>query len=549
MPGRQIKTYVLSDSALKNSLRIVAGRGSGKSRFLGRVLAWQTLIRRKGGVILDPTGGVTANLVDKISRLPLAYRKQLWPRILYIDVAATDYLVPSPLYTRRPGDTLFAVANRFPEVLRSIDPHLQQAPILGWNSLQECASYAGQIATALGAQIDFVADLIAHPQHYKKVLSEALAHHPELEPAVDYFRQLMDPSSSALRERRTGSFTNKLLPFVADPTMLAAFGTHAPGMDWEAAVAQGQTVIINFENERDAQRRQFKLVWWFRDFIDYVKYRGQAGRGHEVLFLIDEVTQLLKFQSGADTAILTEDLEELVAVLARNYGCNVALAHQDLSQLNERARNVLMGCGTQIVGAISNPDDALYLARQFSRYEPYWVKKREPVWMSVQQFDKYGLTLDYSWPQIIDYRPVEFTPEEQILLAAERFRLPKFQFLMRPATAEGTLSDRLYKLSIENLDRGQYPHAGQVAQVLAWLRQKCGIPLETLLAEIRGRKTGKQEQKQKQMKSEPAPAILDTYYPPPYDATQPLSTDSDTPVSAPPAVTPDGGDRHDSFWK
>src|SRR4051794_4982996 len=112
------KRYVLSDSAFKNSLRIVAGPGSGKSRFLGRVLAWQTLIRRRPQVILDPTGGVTANLVDKISRLPCAYRKQLWPRLIYVDVAATDYLVPSPLYTRRATDTLFAVANRFPSVLK-----------------------------------------------------------------------------------------------------------------------------------------------------------------------------------------------------------------------------------------------------------------------------------------------------------------------------------------------------------------------------------------------------------------------------------------------
>ncbi len=87
---------------------------------------------------------------------------------------------------------------------------------------------------------------------------------------------------------------------------------------------------------------------------------------------------------------MAEDIEELVAVLARNYGVNVVIAHQNLSQVDEKINNVLMQMGTQMIGHLANPDDALYLARQFFHYEPYRVKKREPVWMNLEQPGSYG---------------------------------------------------------------------------------------------------------------------------------------------------------------
>ena len=196
-----------------------------------------------------------------------------------------------------------------------------------------------------------------------------------------------------------------------------------------------------------------------------------------------------------------------MAVDGRNYGVNVVIAHQNLSQVDERIRNILMQCGTQIIGLVSNPDDALFLARQFLRYDPKAVKKQEPIWMSVAQFTQSGALEGYSMPTIIDQRNVEFTPEEQLLRAMEQFRLPRFQFLVRPATAEGTVANRLYRTSIENLDAGQYPDAQQVNQVLAYLRQKSGIAVEQVLAEIRQRRTAKEEARKRPMKTNEQVAI------------------------------------------
>lgn len=484
LPELARRLRFLPNAALKLGCHIVGGPGSGKSRLLGRIIGWQAFVRRHPMVILDPSGGIVQNIVDKIERLAPADRKRIWPLIRYVDVGATDYIVPTPLYTRLGNDTLFAIANRFPAVLKRQDPHLQSAPILGWNSLYECAIYAGQIAAGLGKQLDFVAALIDHPAQYKDELRQVLAAYPETARAVQYFRELMDPNSGALRERRTASFRNKLLPFLADPTLLAGLAAPEPGVDWEAVVAQKQLVIIDFQHELDPDRRQFKMIWWFRSLIDFIKARGMAGRGREIFFVIDEVTQLLGQRAGEGNSILAEDLEELVAVLARNYGVNLFIAHQNLSQVDERIRNILMQCGTQVIGNIANPDDAEYLARQFLHYDPFQVKKREPVWAGVQQSDESGFLLGYSDPEIIDYRNVEFTPEEQVLRMMAKFRLPRFQFRIRPALAEGTVARRLYRLSIENLDAGQYPDSGRVNETLAYLRQKDGVAMASLLAKM-----------------------------------------------------------------
>lgn len=463
----------LSDSALKNGVHVMGAPGCGKTTFLG-MMAWQMFLRNKPMVIIDPTGGIVAYLIHKISQLPIEYRKKLWPRITYVDAGAKDYIVPSPLIFKFSDDEeLFETANRLPQVIRLRDPNLDSAPILGSNSLFECAVYANQIAAVLGEQIGFVAELIAHPERYKDRLTYALKHHPELQPAVTYFRELMDPKSGRLREQRTRSFANKLMPFIADRTMLATFGSKRLGIDWAQVQREGGAVWFDFGHELDRERRQFKMIWYFRSFLDYIKHRGIAGRGREFNLFVDELSQMVGY-NNQQQAVMAGELEELMSVLGRGFGVNNIIAHQRLSQFDENIQDVLMGMGTQIIGTVATYPDAKRLAEQFLRYNAYWVKKTEPIWMS-SIFGAY----------VVDERTMEFTLDEQVRMAAEQFmRLPPLTFFGSLAASEGNIAREIKKLSIANMDRNQHPDIEHVTQVRAMLRQKSGIPIDVLLAEI-----------------------------------------------------------------
>lgn len=468
----------LSDSARHNKIHIMAESGAGKSRYMGRVLAWLLFLRHFPQVILDPTGGTIANLFDKLIRLPRKYQERLWPRIRYVDMSGRgSYVVPFPLYYRLdPDDSLFDVSQRYLEVVKRMDVNLSQAPILGLNALTMLGTYTGMILTALGYQITEAPALIRNPVRWLPRIEYVLQDMPELFPAVEFYRDFAGWKPGE-RSRYAGTFLAKLLPFNADPTMRAMFGAREPGIDWQRMVDRSWTVCLDFSREFNAERRRFKLLWAFQSLIDFFKLRGFAGRQRPVSLIIDEVTQLLGFGSG-EHSVMAEDIEELVSVIARNYGIDLTIAHQNLPQIgSERIQKALMTMGTQMIGVQTDPDSAKYLADYFYRYNPYLVKRQEPIWMSVMQM-----------PAVVDYRPVEFTPEEQALLHSYPFMdLGRFQFLVRAPQQEGQLRASLKRVSIARIDRNIYPDDDWVNEACQQLMQRRGQPVKQLLDEIAAR--------------------------------------------------------------
>lgn len=505
VPLAKAKAYwFFPEAAAKLGVHLVAGPGAGKSRLLGRRLAWQVVQDKKPLVVLDPIGGTIDNLLDVIARLPQSWRRAVWSRITYIDVGARDYLTPTPLYYRlSEQESLFEIANRFPAILKRQDPELQSAPILGWNSLYECAISAGMIAAALGRQLDFVADLVLYPGRYKEELKQALAIDPTVRTAVEYFRALMDPTRNSLREKRTGSFITKLIPFVSDPLLLARFSGSGQGIDWEKVSQEGHTVLIDFRHVLDADQRQFAMLWYFKAFTDYIKHRGMAGRGSEITFIIDEMSQMLAQHASTGDSLLAADLEELVAVLARNYGVNVIMSHQNLSQLEPRIQNVLLQMGTQIIGRVAG-EDALALAKAILEFQPLRVKKYETQWMPLKEgaawaLDPHGRNIngepyhpmsDRTIPFPVDTKTTEYSAEEQYTMLSDviRHHLDRFEFLVLPATAEGTVSSQVRRMTLKRFDTGQWPDEPYLASIRACLRYSCGVQVDQLLTEINQRR-------------------------------------------------------------
>lgn len=471
---------LLPDGQRDLGIHVMAGKGSGKSRLMGRTIAWQDFRNGHPLVILDPVGATIDNFLDKLRRLsPVEQRgRRVWQRVVYVDMSGRgERVVPFPLFYRLGHESLFEVAQRYPQVVAKIDPHLASAPILGLNALVKIATYVGMILTALDCQITEAEHLLRAPELWRERIERAVREHPEISPAADFFLGQYVGLSDAERSKLTDSFTSKAAPFALDPTGMAAmFGPSSPGIDFEAVVAKRQAVLLDFRHEHNLTRRRFKMMWAFDYLMSFIKQRG-AGREHRPLgVIIDELTELTDVESlGANP--FAKELNELINVYARNCQIWLTIAHQESFQVDDYTRHTLMTMGTQIIGVVSDFASALRLAEDFFPVDPYRVKRYENVWAR-----------DGMEHIVIDKRAVDFTPDEQMRLLAFYFkRLQPFQFLVRGARTHPQLRSAHVPVDMSRYDRGQWVDEEAVAQIRKGLAIQQGVSAAEALDEIRGR--------------------------------------------------------------
>jgi hypothetical protein len=465
----------LPDSTRSMGIHIMAGKGSGKSRLMGRMIAWLDFIRGVPQVIFDPHGPTIDNFLDKLQRLPPESQSRMMSRVQYIDMSGHyGYIHPFPLYYRLDSENLYEVSQRLLNVIRKIDPFLQNASVEGWNALWRTGTYAGMLLTAMNFQISEVEGLLKEPSKWEHLFEIALAKYPELLPAVQYLYEL-ENSKENIHNRRIESFSNKIAIFSLDPCMKAMFGASQQGLNWNEVIRRRKTILLDFRHEQDLERRRFKMVWAFNYFLDFIKHRG-AGRHEPIGLVIDELTSLFSVQAlGSD--LFGSELDELINVIARNYSVWLTIAHQELFQVTERILKSLMTMGTQILGVTTDPEGAKYLAQLFFKYDPHLVKKYEAVYGSVM-----GI------PMVLDFRSVEFTAEEQLILQSYQFiHQGRFRFLARPAAREGDLRNKIHTISIENLDRNIYPDDKKLSDLRQMAMQRDGLPVSEVLKEISNR--------------------------------------------------------------
>jgi hypothetical protein len=465
----------LLDDARSMGIHLQAGKGSGKSRLMGRVIAWLDFLRGVPTILFDPVGTSIDNFLDKMARLPRELQERLWPRVRYVDMSGQyGHVCPFPLYYRLGDESLYEISQRVLDTIRKIDPYLQTASVEGWNALWETGTYAGMLLYALGYQFTEMTQLLLNPLTWADRYDEMVDRYPELALVVTFFRQLSEAPGGTDR-RRTGSLAVKAAMFSLDPTMKAMFGASTPGIDWGDLEQVRPINLFDFRHVRDPERRRFMMFWVYQYFVDYVRRRG-PGRHLPISFIVDELPALFSIQAMA-TEDFAADVQVLINEVARNYGIWLCLAHQESFQNSELLQKSLMSMGTQILGKTSDQEAAIGLAGQFTRYNPHLVKKYERVWMS-----------DMMGAYVVDHRSVEYTIDEQLLLQSYRFRdQGLFRFQVRPASGEGDVTGGLRPITIENFDRDIYPHEQLVAQAKELLMKRWPR-VEDVRAEVEARR-------------------------------------------------------------
>jgi hypothetical protein len=231
--------------------------------------------------------------------------------------------------------------------------------------------------------------------------------------------------------------------------------------------------------------QRFKLLWVFTYLYEWIKTRG---RSEPFGVIIDEFAALTqKVYQGENP--LAQELDTFINVYMRANSIWFSCAHQELYQIDEQLRNTLLSLGTYILGGTSSMESARVLADALFLRDPYWVKHYRRVWGSLPH-----VGLGSAYHVVIDLEPEFMRLEEQRELFAQRIKnLGRFQFLLRPAVAEGHIGQAVLPLTLRNDDRDketgeyQYPDPALLARVRAALASHSGMPIGTLLKEQEAR--------------------------------------------------------------
>lgn len=477
---------VLPDEARSMGLSVWATRGAGKSRMLGRLIGWQDFFQGVPLVILDPIGGTIDNFLDKVSRRPPRERAALWTRIRYVNMNGQDgRVVPWPIY--RPahaGERASATAQRYVDVLTRADPNLARAPIQGLNALAPLANAAGLVLSALGLGITEAWSLVSEPGRWQTRLTRLATERPELAGATGELHTLFALSPRE-RENRAATFKSKLSLFRFAPNFRAIFGAKQMGISWPAVVTHRQAILLDFRDIHSPQLKKFCLLWVYHSLVTFIKQRGH-GRQIPISLIIDELSYLVG-TAADNTDLLTADLDELINRISRSHRIWLTLAGQELFQLPEQLRQTVLSTGAVIFGQTSDYQAAEELARRYYTYNPYRVKKAEPIQGVVEPAGtRYrGSPTVYG---TIAIRTTEFTRDEQNYLHSRNFlQLPAFHFLLGQSPREGQLPTHLQPITTGRLDAGQFPDKKKVDRIRSELMRRDGVSEQAILAEIQTR--------------------------------------------------------------
>jgi hypothetical protein len=173
------------------------------------------------------------------------------------------------------------------------------------------------------------------------------------------------------------------------------------------------------------------------------------------------------------------ELDEFIQQYMRASQTWLTIGLQSPHQLDDQLRQTVLSLGTYLIGQAATMDGARLLADALYLRDPYWVKHWRAVWGRPRG------------PLEVIAEEPEFMPlEEQTELFANWIRrLKQYQFLLRPAVSEGTISTNVYPIDISpattNPMTGElsFPDRELIGEFRSMLAAKTGRPVQELLQE------------------------------------------------------------------
>ena len=341
--------YRVPAQARSTHMYVIGVTGKGKSKLLEYCL-FQDIRAGRGCVLIDPHG----DLARDVLRLCLS-RRALSPadgRLIYFDPLRRDYVIPFNVLNR-PGSP-YEVAQQVVEAFRRTWPE----------SLNE-APHFSNVATA--ALMTLVAHRLTLMDMHRLLVDrgwrEALLERLDDAQVVSFFRERYDRwgrDAPLLRE----STLNKVAAFTFNPALRLVLGQRENHLDLRRIMDEGRVLLVDLGRCDGETRRLVGSL--LVTGLEQAAASRQSEARRPCYAYIDE------FQDFAANPGSVKSLAQILSE-CRKFGLHLTLAHQTLSQLNERMWGAIGNIQTRVVFGVAR-QDAEWFAREVGRVDTQAIK-------------------------------------------------------------------------------------------------------------------------------------------------------------------------------
>lgn len=375
---------------LRTHIYIVGQSGSGKSKLL-QYLLYQLATANWGCGVIDPHSDLANDLITQLSSYP---RQQPWlysaahgvsnrRRIVYLDPARTDYVVPANLLKNSTA-TPYEIAENIVEAFRRVWPE----------TLSEAPRFAQILRNALLVLATRGLTLLELEPFLTRAgfRNRLLAGFPDAQ-VVSFFETQFNRWG---REQviMAGPVLNKVSAFLFQPSVRLSLGASENRLDFRAIMDSGQILIVDLGGlTGETQQLYGSLLVTSLEQAAMSRRGMPAGKRRPFMFMIDE----FPFFCARDSTTLARILSEV-----RKFNCFLGLAHQTLAQTDGRMQGalenaklkVVFGTGRQTAQALAsqlylpNPEAVKHVVEdteQQTRSHPLFENLYNQAEMAVQE--------------------------------------------------------------------------------------------------------------------------------------------------------------------
>ncbi len=346
--------YRVPEHARSTHMYVIGITGKGKSKLLESCL-YQDIRAGRGCVLIDPHGDLTEDLLRYcLSQGVLSADNAA--RVIYFEPTRQDFIIPFNVLAS--DDDPYAIAQRVVEAFRRTWP----------DSLREAPHFSNVATAALITLVENKLTLIdMHRLLVDDDWREALLARVRNPEVVGFFRERYAKwgrDAPVMRE----STLNKVAAFTFNPYLRVVLGQRENRLDLRRVMDEGKVLLVDL-GRCDGETRRLLGSLLVTGLEQAAASRQDVPREQRraCYAYIDE------FQDFAANPGSVKSLAQILSE-CRKFGLHLTLAHQNLSQLNERMIGAIGNIQTRVIFGLARRD-AEWFAHEVGRVDTQAVKR------------------------------------------------------------------------------------------------------------------------------------------------------------------------------